>query len=134
MFKELDWFKVILVVWAIVFGILILTTNCKSAEAKNQLPPCPRAFPCDIDPIEDPIDPEPSSSGHSSSGSYVRKVTDVTYDQVKFGDRSIAVMYFQQMLNRNGAKLVVDGIYGKLTQSAYDLYKLTLWSIQNATK
>lgn len=70
--------------------------------------------------------PVTENVSHGSSGSHyiISKVEpkpiDIWY-LVKFGDKSENVKIFQQLLNSNGAKLKVDGIYGKKTLKAWFL-------------
>lgn len=46
-----------------------------------------------------------------------------TYNQIGYGARGSDVEKLQEMLNKNGAQLNVDGIYGTKTQSAVEEYQ-----------
>lgn len=107
--------KVLIVIVIIILGLI--TFSYLKAEAKQ------------VEPINTMTEATESVSGTRSvrtSGSYVKKPQFV-WQVVKFGDISEDVKTFQKMLNYQiNAGLVVDGVYGNLTESAWQVYKLTL--------
>lgn len=126
---------------AVFIGLIIILVGMSfvvnSVLATNQPPCCEQVD--DPEEVSD-MPPQEESSSHRSSGSYVKKVvkTEYVWEVIKFGDNDRIngndyVATFQRVLNAQiNAGLVVDGIFGVKTQSAWELYSLTLWSIQDA--
>ena len=64
-----------------------------------------------------------TSSSKSSSSKSSSKSSSAKSSLLKLGSRGSAVKTLQKNLNKNGAKLTVDGIFGKKTQAAVKSYQ-----------
>ena len=99
-----------------ILAVAVLLLSATSVFAKTS------GCDCGTEPKTEP------KVSHHSSGGYMPKKAPVVYvyDVVKYGSMGQAVKDFQMLLNNHGAKLVVDGIYGELTQKAWLKYEATI--------
>lgn len=129
--RNIDWNLVIAIIIFIMLFIAVIFASISKASAKtlDDITPCCVEDTHDTNPFIYPPDThEPPTSSRRSSGSYIKPIAKpvMVYDVIKYGDMGQAVKDFQMFLNNKGAKLVVDGIFGDLTQGAWLEFEKTI--------
>lgn len=113
--------KIIVAIIALV-ALLGLFLIIKSVSAKTIEPEeC-----CKAEEEIAEVYPETTTSSRRTGG-YIKQIKPtMVYNVVKYGDIGQAVKDFQMFLNNKGAKLVVDGIFGPLTNIAWLEFEKTI--------
>lgn len=110
--------KIIVAIIALV-ALLGLFLIIKSVSAKT--------IPPDTECCQEKEEIETLSSSSRRTGGYIKPIKPtMVYDVIKYGDMGQAVKDFQMFLNNKGAKLVVDGIFGPLTNIAWLEFEKTI--------